>query len=240
MKSIYRLTPHLVERWRMTHRYPTYKLMSGEHAYFKTVEEAEHFMWHTSDYCDYYRTYCFSLSELPLGMGHREGDSLSERIYLADGQIWSVRNYAEFMDGKYSDIIEGRSPDEILFKRGDIIEIFGYGANHHWDVDCVNLAIVVDVPALKEKMTILKEQYLKEDTNHCESDFKFVFDDYDTYIVVPAYLPNDTETYQLGDYCPTHCAMIPHYKVSLRVQERLKTMLERYLSSAPERLLHKL
>ena len=43
-------------------------------------------------------------------------------------------------------MFEGRKPEEIKFKPGDIVEVFGYPGNDYWSNDCVDLAIVVKCP----------------------------------------------------------------------------------------------
>lgn len=255
IETIYQLTAHNVDRHRMAHRYPTYRLSPGASAFFNTVEEVELFLRQYSYHSAAFDTYCYSLSELPKSLLYYVNQSLSERIYLQDGQFWSVRRYADIypvmIPHQYSEVefdnylygrcvFDGREQKEVRFKRGDIVEIFCYSATEYWggsrDSSRVELAIVVDTPPSKEMMTVLKERYLQNEAKHLTGDIGFDlgiwFDaKYDVYAVIPAYLPANAEIENLIDYCPTFCAMQPHYEVSQRMRKKLQTMLERLLES---------
>ena len=225
IETIYKLTTHNIFKQK-SRRYPSYKLWTGASAYFHTVKEAELFLQPLHDI----DTYCYSLSELPMGMDHYDRHSFSERIYLPNKQLWSVRNYADIfpvsIPSPYSEIefdnyiygrcfFDGRSPEEIHFKQGDIIEIFCYSGNNFWSAGSMELAIVVDVPPTKEEMATRIERFLKESqylTGDRGFDLGIEFNGKeDAYTVIPAYITKDTETEILTDHCPTHCAMIPSY-----------------------------
>ena len=248
--TIYKLTPHCVRNHKTKHRYPTYKLYTYSSSFFHTVEEAELFLKDCP--MSSLDAYCYSLSELPMGMDFLDGDSFSERIYFPNGQLWSVRDYANIspvsIPAPYTEIefdndiygrclFKGRDPEEIRFKRGDIIEIFCYGASKYWGTGKVELAIVVETPPSKEEMTRYMESYLNDKSNHLTGDRGFDLGIrfnawYDAYTVIPAYVPTNTAVQDLTDHCDTFCAMQPHYKVSRRIQTRLHEMLERYLEAA--------
>lgn len=247
--TIYKLTPHCVRNHKTKHRYPTYKLYTYSSSFFHTVEEAELFLKDCP--MSSLDAYCYSLSELPMGMDFLDGDSFSERIYFPNGQLWGVRDYANIspvsIPAPYTEIefdndiygrclFTGRDPEEIRFKRGDIIEIFCYGASKYWSRGKVELAIVVDTPPSKEEMTRYMESYLKDKSNCLTGDRGFDLGirfnaRYDAYTVIPAYVPTNTAVQDLTDHCDTFCAMQPHYKVSQRIQTRLHGLLERYLEA---------
>ena len=76
---------------------------------------------------------------------------------LPDGILWGVKPYADFFPRYGLDSngfnywgrknqFWGRDPEDIKFKPGDIVEIFGYSGNHYWTEDEVNLAIIVKTP----------------------------------------------------------------------------------------------
>lgn len=233
----------------MKHPYPTYKIVEYSFGYFDSAEDAESLIRLSP--IQYNGFYCYTISELPMYFRCEEGESFSERIYLPDGQLWSVRDYSflfpqnipayrselEFDNGSFDNdlyspcIFEGRTPEEIRFKKGDIIEILCYTGNNYWSKNSVELAIVVDTPPSKEEMKKRMDYYLKTShdlTGDKGFDLGVMFNALDdVYTVIPAYLPTDTAPQNLTDYCPTHCAMKPRYEASPRTQQRLAYMLNR-------------
>lgn len=245
--TIYKLTTHEFARLRGNH-YPTYKILAGASSFFHTLDEAEQFLHYIARPKDSF-TYCYTISELPVGVNHHDWESFSERVYLHDGSYWSQRNCAHIAPDKippqYTErefdndlygrcLFEGRPPEDVRFKRGDIIEILCYNANNYWSGGHVELAIVAGTPPTMEEMSIIMERYLKENpywlTGDRGFDLGITFNaNDDAYTVIPAYVPEKTEMECLTDHCPTHCAMHPRFKVSPRMQKKLQGLLERYL-----------
>ena len=161
-------------------RYPTFKVECHEYAYFKTLDEAESYvqhqaqMWNHANESRVLFYYAYVVLEIPLGTEVNvsiRGENLSVRIYLPDGTLWGVKPYADFFP-RYSldpdgfnywgrkNQFWGRDPEEIKFKPGDIVEIFGYPGNRWWSDDEVNLAIIVKTPPTKAELAEMRKQYL--------------------------------------------------------------------------------
>lgn len=188
------------------------------------------------------KTYCHVISELPMGIQFSVGESISERVYLPDGQLWGIRDHdiviADAISPKYSESdynrlistrgrFGGRSPEEIRFKKGDIIEMFtpitGRGGS-------VELAVVVDTPPtkedIKERMALYKN---KRPPRHLR-DRGFIgarFGSYDDYYLV---ISDCTlkDAYLYPTFCPTHYAMKPRFEISPEIRTQMQDMFEKY------------
>ena len=244
INTFFKLIPY-TQYWNSKKcRYPTSRLESRQAFYFRTKEEAEaaikdkkiHLWWDC---------YCWALREFPLGAGVFPSESLSERIYLPDGQLWSERltndiwpdtiphiyDDIEFDDYIYAHrFFAGRKPEEIRFKPGDLIEIFCYDGNDYWSDGYVELAIVIQAPPTVEEMTKRANHYLntskdlRGDRVHDLGD-RFYHRD-DIYAVVAAHGSANPEVNPI-DFCPTHCAMMPRMeKVSTRMRRKLERLRE--------------
>ena len=225
-------------------RYPTYRLESRMSFYFHTKEEAEAAIKDGNIRC-WRDCYCWALREFPLGAGVLPSESLSERIYLPDGQLWSERltneiypdtvphvyDEKEFDNYIYAHrFFAGRKPEEIRFKPGDLIEIFCYDGNDYWSDGYVELAIVIQAPPTEDEMAERADHYLKTSTDltddrNYDLGMRFYHRD-DIYAVVAAYQPANPDANPI-DFCPTHCAMPPHMeKVSPRMRQKLERLRE--------------
>ena len=163
-------------------KYPTFKVNRSYEAYFKSIGEVEDYMrveaernevTNLSQFPEdhYVGMYAYVVMEVPLGFEVLEDDNLSIRIYLPDGTLWGIKPYASFFPrygldsygfnewGRLNQF-EGREPEEIKFKPGDIVEIFGYKGNHYWSDDEVNLAIVVGTPHTVTEVAKMRRQYM--------------------------------------------------------------------------------
>ena len=242
IESIFKLTAY-EKRGRRPH-YPHFRIVAsqGNSAFYRTVEEAEQAIrYHTNP--DMF--HCWTLRELPLCIHHRYDESLSERVYLPDGTLWSHRSYAylipsvipqgvseiEFDRYLYSrSCFRGRKPDEIRFKKGDIIEILCYEGNQFWGEGSVELAIVVDTPPTMEDISVKLKSFLSSGgdiTGYHGFNIGSRFDALDdSYTVIPAYLPARTES-NLLDRCPTHCAMPTSLRVAPQTRRKLERLLEK-------------
>ena len=124
--------------------------------YFETLDEAEKRIRQIARE-GRQRIYGFVVKEKPLGHVISGVDDLSVRRYLKDGTLWQVCDTSgvTYCDGKRVDLGEtrfyGRDPSTIHFKEGDIVEIAGN--------DFVELGIVWRLPATKEQMKDVWEQY---------------------------------------------------------------------------------
>lgn len=248
--SIFKLIPYTTRPHQLEKScYPTFGLESREAFYFRTLEEAEAAISDTNIRC-YGDCYCWALRELPLGLNILPEESLSERVYLSNGQLWSERSYADVLPSiippQYREIefdnyiygrrfFAGRRPEEIRFKPGDIIEVFCYNGNGYWDDGTVELAIVIDTPPTIDEMTQRVENYLKtaaDLTGDRGFDLGARFNVHDdVYAVVAANEPTEPEDNPI-DFCPTHCTMIPRMdKVSTRMHRKLERIREKVMEN---------
>lgn len=183
-------------------------------------------------------TYAFVITEIPLGMDVSTevfGQSLSEWVYAADGTLLGMREYSNFIPSSCSlpeeynlwarlCSFKGRKPDEIRFKPGDIVEIFGFPGNDYWNDGEVNLAVVVKCPPTEEEMAATFSQHLE----------KYGADD---VIENRLWLLNNLceDTYEVLslacdgiDHSPTFATFSPSIKVSSRLRNRLQHLYEQY------------
>lgn len=223
--------------------WPEFKLYSPDSIYFQTLAEAEEYVQRFSQYsCR--DTYAFVVTELPLGFQLRDRiseDYFSERIYLPDGTLWGVNDYADIMQtwtplsvdeaelGHYlgkKRMFHGRTPEEIRFKPGDIVEVFCYPGNSFWGDDYVSLAIVVQTPPPVDEVARMREDYMATHSDYDLSDHSLGYEfgsHLDCYIVIP-YNFGDT------DYSPTIATMRPSLPISTRRKNLLISQYEQYLA----------
>ena len=224
--------------------YPKFGALPFTVALLDSVEEAESILRKRDYYHDYFHaeTYCHIISELPMGIQFSVGESLSERVYLPDGQLWGIRDHdiviADAISPKYSESdynrlistrgrFGGRSPEEIRFKKGDIIEMFTPIAGRGGSVE---LAVVVDTPPtkedIKERMALYKN---KRPPRHLR-DRGFIgarFGSYDDdYLVISDCTLKDAYLYPT--FCPTHYAMKPRFEISPEIRTQMQDMFEKY------------
>ena len=164
-------------------QYPSFNVKAHEFVYFKTMEEVEEYLlskvekWNNKVLSmddNFISDYAYVVLELPMSTEvsiFNLGQNLSVRIYLPDGTLWGIKPYANFFpkyaldDDGYNywgrlNQFWGRGSEEIKFKQGDIVEIFGYPGNGYWSEDEVNLAIIVKTPPTKEEVAEMKKLYL--------------------------------------------------------------------------------
>ena len=244
IQSIYKVTRYNYKYHNIKKcHWPEFKLDSHLSIYFNNLTEAEEYIM---DYSPYHPndTYANVIVEIPVGIQvseHLRADSFSERIYLPDGTLWGINDYANIMQreapypggeselGHYlgkKRMFFGRKPEEIRFKPGDIVEVFGYPGNDFWSDNVVSLAIVVKVPPTKEEMSRKLENYLSTHTDYDVSDHSlgYLFGNHlDTYEVIP---------YDFGDidYSPTIATMNPSLPISARRKNLLIDQYEKYLA----------
>jgi hypothetical protein len=174
-------------------------------------------------------------------------DCFSQRVYLSDGSLWGVSDYATIMQretpfsmneielGHYLGkrrMFHGRKPKEILFKPGDIVEVFGYHGNDYWGDDEVNLAIVVKTPPTMEEVKKMQDKYMATHTGYDLTDHSlgYRFDhSLDVYMVLP---------YNYGglDRSPTIATMKPSLPITTRRKKNLLDQYEKYLAEAEKNI----
>ena len=122
-------------------RYPRFGVYTMQILVASTLQKAEEFLQsYVQDKRTQEDTYVYFIRELPVDMPAFDGECLSERVYSPTGELIDHR---DFSTGHYAPgVFRGRSPEEIRFKKGDIVEIL-------WDGE-VHLAFVATVPPSRE------------------------------------------------------------------------------------------
>ena len=211
--------------------YPSYHVDTHCQAYTYTLEEAEELMH--KDVCyrkkmkeedDYpMDTFCYYISECPMGLMHYEREYLSQRMYDGEGKIidqtYCSSGFSLYYPGicdetEYErhpdEVFHGRPEDKIRFHKGDIVEIYGG--------DEVKLAIVVGSPLTTkwvwESIPRLQKRGIGIDNMpYDETD--------DTYTVI------DGPGYEYHEHVSAMQVFAPHYHVPLYLQRRFKGYLEK-------------
>ena len=228
--------------------YPSFKLNSYRSAFFPTLNEAEDYVtrkgkFYKENHDDfggptYLDEYAYVITEIPYGFDMSPdlmGESLSERVYLPDGTLWSSRDYCNFIPSRCIGEeynywgrlcrFHGRATDEIRFKPGDIVEVFGFPGNDFWSNDEVNLAVVVKCPPTREDVSKMLSEYLAthsscDDT--CEHALSLLSGHRsDSYAVI-------SEACEGVDHSPTIATFRPTLNVSKQRERKLKTLYEQY------------
>ena len=246
IKSIFKVTRYSY-KYRNPDKchWPEFKLDSHEVTFFYTLKEAEEYVKQNAIYHQH-GTYAYVVTEIPVGLQVMERlmlDCFSQRVYLSDGSLWGVSDYATIMQretpfsmneieldhylGKRR-MFHGRKPKEILFKPGDVVEVFGYPGNDYWSDDEVNLAIVVKTPPTMEEVTKMQDKYMATHTDYDLTDHSlgYRFDhSLDVYMVLP---------YNYGglDRSPTIATMKPSLPITTRRKKNLLDQYEKYLAEA--------
>ena len=211
--------------------YPSYHVDTHCSAYASTLEEAEELMRKDIGYRkkmkeedDYpMDTFCYYISEMPMGLMHYEREYLSQRMYDGEGKLIDQTYCSSGFSLYYPSICEepeyekhpdeifhGRPEEKIRFHRGDIVEVYCG--------DEVKLAIVVGSPLTTkwvwESIPRLKERGIgMDDMPYDETD--------DTYTVI------DGPGYEYHEHVSSMHVFAPHYHVPLYLQRRFKGYLEK-------------
>ena len=155
-------TEELEEKKRS--HYPKYKVNTYcPQAFTTTLEEAERLMHQDVLYRkkmkeedDYpLDTFCYYISEIPMGLLHYDRECLSERVYDGEGKLidrsYCCSRFSIYYPGvcdlpaydRHPDeTFRGRNAEQIRFQKGDIVEVYRG--------DEVKLAIVVGTPLTTE------------------------------------------------------------------------------------------
>ena len=152
-----------LEEGKRSH-YPKYKVSNFcPQAFATTLEEAERLMHQDIEYRrkmkredDYPRdTFCYYISEIPMGLLHYDRECLSERVYDGEGKqidrSYCCSRFSIYYPGVCdlpaydrhpNETFRGRNAEQIRFQKGDIVEVYRG--------DEVKLAIVVGTPLTTE------------------------------------------------------------------------------------------
>ena len=254
--SIYRVTNYVYRYYtrKRTH-YPCFRLRTAESSFHLTLKEAEEwvsdngrihrFVKENVSDDNIFGTYAYVITEIPLGVETKLdilGENLSERIYSPDGTLWAKRDFCNFIPNhchspeEYNywgrlGIFKGRNPEEIKFKPGDIVEVFGYSGNDYWSNEEVNLAIVVKCPPTVSEMSQKLQEYRATHSGFdlCDHAISSEFGHReDTYEVLSLACENI-------DHAPTIATFRPSLPVSTRMRNRLQKMYEQYMENKAQK-----
>lgn len=171
--SVFRLTHY--DRKGGSSSATSFALQASPSLLFPTLQEAEERMLQDVRNKDE-RTYAYVIVEEPVGQPCRDDESLSVRVYQPDGTLWSTQPYARLVqwDAPTTDTEEynrfgrlrqfdGRTPEEVRFKAGDVVEILCCKHTAYWNTDepCVERAVVEATPLLRDEVLRSKKDYLE-------------------------------------------------------------------------------
>lgn len=207
-------------------------------AFTTTLEEAERLMHQDVLYRkkmkeedDYpLDTFCYYISEIPMGLLHYDRECLSERMYDGEGKLidrsYCCSRFSIYYPGvcdlpaydRHPDeTFRGRNAEQIRFQKGDIVEVYRG--------DEVKLAIVVGTPLttewIWERNQAVKDKRGLDELPYDETD--------DSYTVI------DGPGYEYHDHVPSLYVFAPHYHVPLYLQRRFKGYLEKAEKSRKKR-----
>lgn len=229
--------------------YPSYRLRAANTAFLATLKEAEE--WVAEKGKSYRRvnidnkpscnlgTFAYVITEIPLRIDTNLDIlelSLSERVYSPDGTLWGKRDFCNIIpNGCFSPeeynywgrlcLFKGRKPEDIKFKPGDIVEVFGYPGNDYWSNNEVNLAIVVKCPPTVSEVAEKIQQYCATHSGYDVSDHALCYEF--------GYREDEYEVLSLAcegiDHSPTIATLRPSMPVSTRMRNRLRQVYHKYM-----------
>lgn len=167
-------------------------------------------------------TFCYYISEIPLGLLHYDRECLSQRVYDGEGKqidrSYCCSRFSIYYPGvcdlpaydRHPDeTFRGRNAEQIRFQKGDIVEVYRG--------DEVKLAIVVGTPLttewIWERNQAAKDKRGLDELPYDETD--------DSYTVI------DGPGYEYHDHVSSLYVFAPHYHVPLYLQRRFKEYLEK-------------
>lgn len=134
----------LVVYYRHPRRYPVFKVYWLQLHVASSLSLAEEFLrTYARDPRNREDVYAFYIREVPVDVPAPGVHCLSERVYGPDGQLIDFRDFSSVDEAP--GVFEGRSPERIRFKQGDIVEVLGG--------DEVELAYVAGGPVSCEEAT---------------------------------------------------------------------------------------
>ena len=145
-KSVFQV---LVVYYRHPRRYPVFKVYWIQLHMASSFTLAEDFLKiYAQDPRNREDVYAFFIREVPVDVPAPGVHCLSERVYGPDGQLIDFRDFSSVDDAP--GVFEGRSPERIRFKQGDIVEVLGR--------DEVELAFVAGFPTSREEASRINSE----------------------------------------------------------------------------------
>ena len=145
----------LVVYYRHPRRYPVFKVYWIQLHIASSLPLAEAYLrTYAQDPHNREDVFAFYIREVPVDVPAPGVHCLSERVYGSDGQLIDFRDFSSVDEAP--GIFEGRTPERIRFKPGDIVEVLG--------MDEVELAYVAALPeSLKDALRINTDAIIKLD-----------------------------------------------------------------------------
>ncbi len=211
--------------------YPKYKVYPHASALAPTLKEAEALMRKDIGYRQKMKeeddypmdTFCYYISECPMGLMHYEREYLSQRMYDGEGKLIDQTYCSSGFSLYYpticdepeyekhpDEIFHGRPEEKIRFHRGDIVEVYCG--------DEVKLATVLGSPLTTKWVWDSIPRFQKRGMGI--DDMPFDETD-DTYTVI------DGPGYEYHEHVSAMQVFAPHYHVPLYLQRRFKGYLEK-------------
>lgn len=205
--------------------YPKYTTDDYASGFATTLAEAEAIVhkdvawWKAQEYR--IGVFCYIIAEKPMGMMTYDGETLSERIYDADGRLinrsFCSSSFCYYTDydnnspraARPDEIFRGRPEEFVTFRKGDIVEVLNGNE--------VRLAIVVGTP-LTTRWVWEKNQTTQDKRGLDE----LIFDESDdNYTVI------DGPGYEYHKHVSAMRVFAPHFHVPVRIERRFKGYLEK-------------
>ena len=124
-------------------------------------------------------------------------------------------------------LYKGRNPEEIKFKPGDIVEVFGYSGNNYWSNDEMNLAIITKCPPTTSEMKEKLQQYLTTQSGYdiCDHALCYKFGHQEDVFEVLSMACEGI------DLSTTIALRHPSLPMSTRMRNHLQGMCQEYLNN---------
>ncbi len=183
--------------------YPQYDVEWGKLASASTLEKAqeamkEHIKINTEMWPKSLRDHSrhhYSIKQAPLdGLSYMQ--CLSERIYDSDGNWIDERTFSTRSEDR--DVFHGRSPEQIRFKEGDIVEAMEYGG--------VKLGFVVGLPTSVERAEKINNKIAPFSLDASDDTYTVLFD----------------SSYNSHSHVDALCVFKPKYRIHPGIERRLR------------------
>ena len=187
-------------RYKHPRRYPVFKVYWIQLKIASSLPLAEDYLAkYVHDPGNREDVYVFYIREVPVDVPAPGVQCLSERVYGPDGQLIDFRDFSSV--DEVPGVFEGRTPERIRFKQGDIVEVLG--------MDEVELAYVAGGPVSHEEAArINSEAIITLD----------VTDDSYTVFLGP--------TFSFHQHIDALCVFKPHFKVPGPMLRRIEKSKE--------------
>ncbi len=137
---------------------------------------------------------CFIIRELPMDREFMPEDSLSKRVYLSNG---TYHNGRELSSIDAEEQFLGRRPDEIFFRRGDLVSVFN-------DVlERIELATIISTPPTKDEVATRLQLHPDLHLDYSDDAYTIIFGKHDLNKL------SEVELTRGHSHYPTHLVFKP-------------------------------